>query len=179
MRPAGGRVDTIHTGVGGVASPGSPVLDLTGSDHVVSLEVELRDRELLAVDTEVTVRLPGGEAVAGVVTGADVVAAGDSEATGSADTIVEVRVTLAEPVDESMLGAPVDVVVDIDERPDVLTVPVNALLALTGGGHGLEVVAANRTVSLVPVETGMFAQGRVEVAGDGIEEGTVVGVAGR
>jgi hypothetical protein len=32
---------------------------------------------------------------------------------------------------------------------------------------------------IVPVDTGLFADGKVQVEGDGIAEGTVVGVAGR
>jgi hypothetical protein len=40
---------------------------------------------------------------------------------------------------------------EVDERVDVLMVPVNALLALTEGGHGVEVVASDGTTSNVPV----------------------------
>ena len=61
------------------------------------------------------------------------------------------------------------------QRPDVLTVPVNALLALSEGGYGLEVVS-DSTATVVAVEVGMFADGRVEVAGPGLAEGTTVGV---
>lgn len=93
--------------------------------------------------------------------------------------ITGVEVTLDENVDESLFGSPVDVVVDVDEREDVLVVPVNALLALPEGDHGLEVVADDGTTTIVPVETGLFADGKVEVTGEGIDEGTVVGAAGR
>jgi hypothetical protein len=57
----------------------------------------------------------------------------------------------------------------------VLTVPVTALLALSGGGYGLEVISGG-TASYVQVDTGLFAGGRVEVTGEGIDEGTVVGM---
>jgi multidrug efflux system membrane fusion protein len=60
----------------------------------------------------------------------------------------------------------------------VLAVPVGALLALAEGGYGLEVVRGG-TSAVVAVDTGMFADGKVEVSGGGIAEGTVVGVAGR
>jgi peptidoglycan hydrolase-like protein with peptidoglycan-binding domain len=169
----GTRVDTVHVRVGDPVTPGAPVLDLAGSDHVVALEVAVRDRDPLAVGTDVAVRLPGDLEVPGVVTTANAVAANDGE------TVIRVEVTLTEAVDETLLGATAEVVVEVDERTDVLAVPVNALLALADGGHGLEVVAGNGSTTIVPVDTGLFAAGRVEVSGDGIDEGTVVVVAAR
>jgi hypothetical protein len=69
--------------------------------------------------------------------------------------------------------------VDVDfvsnKRANVLAVPVVALLALPQGGFGVEVVQGTRT-RIVPVTTGMFAAGRVEVRGQGIAEGVRVGV---
>ncbi|MGI9121181.1 MAG: hypothetical protein ACR2G7_13870 [Acidimicrobiales bacterium] len=48
--------------------------------------------------------------------------------------------------------------------------PRQALVALAEGGYGLEVAdgAARRYVR---VETGLFAEGMVEVSGDGLAEG--------
>lgn len=187
--PAGGRVDTLHVGVGGTVAPGTAVLDVTGAEQVVSLEVDVVDRDMVKVGTDVTVGLPGGEEIAGTVTAAAVVEddsseggggdPGGEEDPGSDDTVTEVEVTLDGEVDESLLGSPVDVVVDVDQRENVLVVPVIALLALAEGGYGLEVVAADGSTSIVPVKTGLFADGKVEVEGAGIGEGTVVGVAGR
>jgi hypothetical protein len=187
--PEGGRVDGLQAEVGGTVAPGSAVLDISGSDQVVSLEVDVDDRDLLEVDTEVTITLPGGEEIAGTVSAAAVVEGepsdsggglgGDDESSGAEDAVTEVEVTVSDEVDESLIGSPVDVVVDVDEREDVLVVPVNALLALSEGGYGLEVVADDGTTSIVAVEAGLFADGKVEVDGDGIDEGTVVGVAGR
>lgn len=179
--PTGFQIDAVHVEPGDAVNPGTPVVDLTGTEQVVSLDVEVRDRDLLSPGTEVAVELPGGIEVAGTVTAAEVVPNPEAEGDpGVHDTITQVEVTLDELVDEALLGAPADLVIDIGERVDVLTVPVNALLALSEGGHGLEVVADDgTTISIVPVETGLFAQGRVEVSGEGIEEGTVVGVAGR
>jgi multidrug efflux pump subunit AcrA (membrane-fusion protein) len=68
--------------------------------------------------------------------------------------------------------------VDLDfvsqARKDVLAVPVAALLALPNGGYGVQVVQGGAT-RIVPVKTGMFAAGRVEVSG-GIAQGVMVGV---
>ncbi|TDE00572.1 peptidoglycan-binding protein [Jiangella asiatica] len=187
--PAGGRVDGVHVDVGGSVQPGSAVLDLTGNEQVVSLEADVDDRDLLAVDTAVTVGLPGGQHIAGSVRSVTVVKAESSgseggpgageESSGADDTITAVEVTLAEPVGEDLIGSPVDVLVAVDERTDVLLVPISALLALAAGGYGLEVVADDGTTSITAVDTGLFADGRVEVSGEGLAQGTVVGVAGR
>jgi hypothetical protein len=61
-------------------------------------------------------------------------------------------------------------------RANVLTVPVAALLALKEGGYGVEVVADNGVRHIVAVHTGLFAGGRVEVSGEGISDGTTVGM---
>lgn len=189
--PEGGRVGTVHAEAGTTVTPGTPVLDITGTDQVATLEVDVADRDLLAVGAAVTVVLPDGAEAAGTVTAATVVeapaasggggagAASDEEAASAEDAVVEVEVTLAAPVDAALTGSPVDVVLPVGERADVLVVPVTALLALAGGGYGLELVGADGTTSVVPVEPGLFADGRVEVTGDGIAEGDVVGVAGR
>jgi hypothetical protein len=73
--------------------------------------------------------------------------------------------------------AAVDIEFVTDGRQDVLSVPVAALLARPEGGFALEIVA-NGDSTLVQVTTGLFAAGRVEVAGDGIAEGMRVGVPG-
>ena len=56
---------------------------------------------------------------------------------------------------------------------NVLVVPVNALLALAGGGYAVEVVNAAGVHRLVPVTLGLFddAQGLVEVQGSGLRAG--------
>ena len=77
---------------------------------------------------------------------------------------------LAEPWDSEV----VDVSFAANRANDVLTVPVTALLALAEGGYAVEVFGSDNTRRLVAVDTGLFAQGRVEVTGDGISAGTLV-----
>lgn len=190
--PAGGRVDTLRSGVGDVVAPGTAILDITGSDQVVNLEVEVDDRDRFAVDTAVTVLLPGGDEVTGSVSSATVVEVGPQSPDGASggegggeaantdtEPVVLVEIALAESAPDELVGSPVEVVVGVDERTDVLLVPVTALLALAEGGYGLEVVADDGSASIVAVETGLFAEGKVEVDSPDIADGTVVGVAGR
>lgn len=184
--PDGRRVDALRIGVGDAVRPGGPVLDITATKQVVSLDADVDDRDLIDVGTKVKVALPGGDEVPGTVS-ATVVAevasddAGGGAEGGAADTepMVQAKITLDKQVGDDLVGATVDVIVAIDQRADVLLVPVNALLALAEGGYGLEIVNDDGTTSTVPVTTGLFADGKVQVEGDGIDEGTVVGVAGR
>ena len=53
-------------------------------------------------------------------------------------------------------------------RKGVLAVPVGTLLALSGGGYAVQLPGGR----LVPVRTGLFAKGQVEISGSGIGPGT-------
>jgi peptidoglycan hydrolase-like protein with peptidoglycan-binding domain len=183
--PAGGRVDALNVTVGDVVRPGAPLLDITGNDQVANFEADLDDRDRFDIGAKVTVVLPGGQEIAGSVSAMRIVkvaSGGSGEGLGGGATdsqaIVQVEVALARARDE-LVGAPVEVIVATDKRADVLLVPVSALLALAEGGYGLEVVRDDGTTKVVRVDTGLFADGKVEVRGAGIAKGTVVGVAGR
>jgi hypothetical protein len=59
----------------------------------------------------------------------------------------------------------------------VMAVPISALLALSGGGYGLEVIGPSGRHTLVGVRTGVFASGDVQVSGRGLAPGTRVVMA--
>ncbi|MGH9210348.1 MAG: hypothetical protein ACRD2C_06650 [Acidimicrobiales bacterium] len=87
---------------------------------------------------------------------------------------VEVTVTLEDPGAAGALDeAPVTVRVVTRAAEDVVAVPLDALLALAEGGFAVERVVGRHT-ELVAVETGAFADGWVEVAGDVAEGDEVV-----
>ncbi|MFC0533068.1 peptidoglycan-binding protein [Phytohabitans kaempferiae] len=175
LAPGELRVAEVTLGAGDQAS--GPVLTYTGTTRVVSVDLEVDKQQLVKKGLAATVELPGGKRVAGTVSSVGTVAK-VSPAGGSGDekTTLDVVVTVG---DQKAFGsldqAPVDVILESDKREDVLTVPLNALVALAEGGYGLQVVEGS-TTRYVAVETGMFAGGKVEVSGDGIGEGTVVGV---
>ncbi len=166
------RVSALDAALG--SQPAGPVLHHTGTTRAVTVDLDVDDQELAVAGAAVTVTLPGGATVAGTVATVGAVATAPSQPDGT--PTIEVGVTLA---DQAALGrldqAPVQVALVSASRPDVLTVPVSALLALREGGYGLEVVAEG-VATIVAVRAGMFADGRVEVSGDGIAEGTTVGV---
>ena len=157
------------------------VLSYTGTSRLVSIELKVADQALAIDGRTVTVRVPGQEPVEGKISkiGSVVTAASEPSQTAqsaASEARIGVTVTLA---GQNGLGsldaAPVDVDLVSDEREDVLTAPVAALLALTQGGFGVEIVDG-QTTRIVAVKTGLFAAGRVEVSGEGIAEGVLVGV---
>lgn len=156
-----------HSARVGDAIRGAPVLSYTGTTRLVTVALRVADQALAVEGREVTVTVPGLGTVAGEIARVGTVIR---------DGTIEVTVTIA---DQETLGAldaaPVDVDFVSEEREDVLAVPVAALLALAEGGYGVEVVDGD-TTRIVPVTIGMFAAGRVEVSGEGIAEGTRVGV---
>jgi len=170
------RVDGLRASVGDPIAPGRPVLTYTGTAKEVTVELDTADQRLAKKGAAVTVALPDGQTIGGrVASSTTVIEPGGSQGE-EPTTAVEVVVALT---DQKAAGAyvlaSVDVTFTASERPNVLTVPVAALLALTEGGFGVEVVEGEST-RYVPVRTGLFSGGRVEISGSGIREGTVVGM---
>lgn len=157
-----------HTARVGDAVGSSPALQYTGLDRVIAVPLRVTDLALAVEGRGVSITLPGGVTVVGEIS-----------QIGAVVNNGAVEVTVIIP-DQAALGllvaAPVDVDFVSQERADVLAVPVAALLALAEGGYGVEIVDGDNTY-IVPVRTGMFAGGRVEVSGEGIAEGVTVGVA--
>jgi multidrug efflux pump subunit AcrA (membrane-fusion protein) len=99
-------------------------------------------------------------------------------AEGQNPATTKIRVTIVVDDEKALAGldeASMVVGFKASERKNVLTVPVAALLALAEGGYGVQVVDGTAT-RIVAVRVGLFAGGRVEVSGDGLTEGTTVGM---
>ncbi|MDE3723492.1 peptidoglycan-binding protein [Nocardiopsis sp. N85] len=177
------RVTGHETSVGANIAPGTALLDTAATERVVRIDLDVDDRDLVAEGDEVSVEMPGGDLVTGEVASVGTVAnteEGTEDGTPGAEegATVEVLVRLPDDVAGFLDRAPVTVEVRGEAREDVLAAPVGALIALSGGGYGLSVVAADGTVRDVPVETGWFSDGLVEVSGDGVAEGTEVVIPG-
>lgn len=169
------RIDSFEAEIGQATGPEKSVLSYTGTDKVVTIEVDSDDQQLAKVGAKATVSMPDGETTDGEITDvSSVIKPGEGQE--EATTVIQVLVSLDD--DKAAKGldqASVTATFTASEREDVLTVPVAALIALEGGGFGVEVVDGGKTEQ-VEVETGLFASGRVEISGSGIAEGTVVGV---
>jgi membrane fusion protein, multidrug efflux system len=173
------RVYEVRGQVGDPAG-GQAVLSYTGTTRVVTVDLDVDQQRLAGKGAAVSVELPDGRTAQGKVASVETVidlGGGEGGQEQEPETKLEVTVSLA---DQKGLGdldqAAVDVSFTAEKREGVLSVPVAALLALAEGGYGVQVVEGTAT-RIVPVEIGMFSGGRVEVTGDGLSEGTTVGVA--
>lgn len=172
------------------ASASGQVISSSGTDRVVTADVPAADAGWAVVGHAVRITLPGGRAVAGTVAEAGAAGAGQtgggsggssdgqsSGGSGGSGSTVHVTIRIA---DQRALGGlqqgPVGVQYTLDRRPDVLAVPVTALLALAEGGYGLELVDGARS-RVVAVETGLVANGQVEVRSAQLRDGQTVGFA--
>ena len=163
VMPGAVRIAQRKGAIGSPASSG-PLLAVTGSEKIVSVDLDAARRELLTVGATVEVELPDGVKVpASVRSVSSVVTRPTDESKGDKPT-VEVIIGLGRAAD-AFESAPVDVIVTAARAENVLTVPVDALLALAEGGYAVERVTG-RSTELVAVETGAFADGFVEITGD-------------
>ncbi|MGW5577163.1 peptidoglycan-binding protein [Micromonospora chokoriensis] len=178
------RVAAASLRVGAPAT--GDVLTVTTTKQVVTATVKEKQAGLAKAGNTVTVHLPGGRTTKGTVAGA-ANAATAAGAQGSAPAGGEItappeggqggETVVVSIADQAALknhsGADVQVRYVVATRADVLTVPVTALLALAEGGFGLE-IQEGATTRILTVKTGLAAQGRIEVSGAGIDQGTTV-----
>ncbi|MDV5147550.1 peptidoglycan-binding protein [Streptomyces sp. SBC-4] len=169
------RVKEAGAATGDQVGPGRPVLTVTGSERVVRFKLPVADAGLAKTGTKVSVQLPDGTTAPGKVSSVGRTASAGSE---PQDRTPKIDITVSFDAPGKVSGvdqSPVAIDLTGETREDVLSVPVTALLALPGGGFGVQVVENGRTRD-VEVELGMFGQGRVEVSGKGLREGMKVGV---
>ncbi|GAA1805743.1 peptidoglycan-binding protein [Actinomadura chokoriensis] len=152
---------------------GGPVLTCTGTTRVVGVELDVKYQRLVKKGAGVEVELPSGDTVKGEVASVGKVA---KEGREGRPSTVEVEISVPS---QKSLGpydkAPVKVSFTANRHRDVLAVPIGALLAQGDGGYAVQVVENGR-VRTVPVETGVFTEGEVEITGSGLKEGMRVGV---
>ncbi|WP_181435872.1 peptidoglycan-binding protein [Curtobacterium sp. MCSS17_006] len=171
-----GQATGAGAGVRGTGGPdagtGGDVLQVTSTDRVVTATVSQRDAERLAVGTEVDVRINGtGDTLRGEVT--------DAHPSASEDGGNQVDVSVSfEPGDRKLpAAASAQIEAKGATARGVLSVPVAALVAGSGGGYAVDVVRRDATTKRVPVVPGFTADGRVAITGE-VGEGERVVVPG-
>jgi hypothetical protein len=182
----------VRTGAAGVAagdpaSPGQAPYQVTTDHRVVTVPLNPVSAPRVTRGEQVTIILPAGVSARARVTaigppapsGSGMASTPGSSVAGSAPAATTVlTVTPAHPRRTGTAsGVPVQVSLTTHVASGVLAVPVSALLALSGGGYGLEVVEPSGAHHLVGVRTGVYAGSLVQVSGPRIAAGTTVVVA--
>ncbi len=176
--PTAARITSVAATLGTSAPAGQAVMSATSISRVVTVDLETSQQSEVAVGDHVSVTLPNNDTTPGVVTSVGKVATSSSSnpanlgvpSSSGAATIT----VLVAPTDPAATGTwdQAQVTVDITTASvnDALVVPVDALLALSGGGYAVEVAATNGVHHLVSVMLGIFddAQGLVQVSGSGL-----------
>ncbi len=152
------------------------IMTTTATARTVTVDLSARRQRLVKKGDRVQVELPTGRVVNATITDVGRVAKSNDgdQPGGGGDPTITVTISLDRGATVDGLDeAPVEVRVATSVSKNVLAVPVSALLARANGGYALEVVDGS-TTHLVPVETGSYADGYVEISGSGIGEGTRV-----
>lgn len=163
------------------AAPGGIPYAVTSTTRTVSVPLN-PDLPPVHVGQSVSIHLPTGARVAGGITAVGPAPPSSSPGSGPASASSG-RGTIATvtPTDPAATGTengvPVEVSLVTGSAKHVLAAPISALLALAGGGYGVEVDEPSGAHRLVGVTTGMFTGTRVQVAGRGIGPGTKVVVS--
>jgi hypothetical protein len=156
--PSAARVTAVSATLGGPAS--GLIMTATSTTRQVSIELDASQQSEVKAGDHVTITLPDNSTTPGVVASVSKVAttpSGSNGSDGSSTPTVTVHIRPTRPADTGHLDqAPVQVAITTATVHHVLVVPVNALLALAGGGYAVEVVNADGTHHLVSVSPGLF-----------------------
>jgi hypothetical protein len=172
------RVVASQTRVGAAVAPGTTVLTGTSANRAVIAQLETSQRGTVRVGDQVAVSLPDNDPIPGRVTALGAVATAPSGDEGAGPVqpdlaTVPVTIAISLPRDLGLDQAPVTVDITTDTRPDVLLVPIAALLARPGGGYQVRLAGGG----VAPVDPGRFDEstGQVEIV-QGLTEGQSVEV---
>jgi hypothetical protein len=161
------RITKVNAVTGDKAAGGGAFMQASSTDRQVTVALNANQQADVAVGDKVTITLPNGKSTPGAVSSVGKVATKEND-----KTTIDVQIKPSNPkVTGELDQAPVQVAIVSDTVEDVLSVPVNALLATAGGGYAVEVVDPSGEHRLVAVKTGLFddSAGQVEVTGSGLE----------
>ena len=165
---------------------GSSVLTATSITRQVSIALDASDQSEVAVGDKVSITLPDDKTTPGVVSSVGTVATsssgnagntGSSSGGGSSGSSSPTITVLVDPTNPDATGtwdqAAVDVTITTGVAKNALVVPVDALLAQSGGSYAVEVVGSNGVHRLVAVDLGLFddAAGLVQITGSTLTTG--------
>jgi hypothetical protein len=179
--PTAARVTTLQAGLGAPAT--GPVLAASSTVRTVTVALQPDLASQVKVGDRVTITLPDGSTTPGTVMSVGKVALVPSNNPGGPDSgpTVSVHIRPTHPKASGSLDqALVEVAITDQTLHNVLAAPVTALLARSGGGYAVEIVASDGTHHLVQVTPGLFddVAGMVQVSGPELRAGQRVVVPG-
>lgn len=177
---------------------GTAVLETNATQLVVTVDLDATKQSEAQVGEPVTVEMPAGNTVSGRITAVSRVAqsssngsngnggngggnggngnggnGGNGNGNGGSNSTIPVTIALSGRTTGAGLDqAAVSVSFSEARANGVLSVPVTALLAVSGGNYAVQEASAPH--SLIPVSTGLFAAGYVQISGPGIYPGLAV-----
>jgi len=179
----------------GGGSSGTAILQTTSTHLVVTVDLSASSQSEAKAGERVTVEMPAGNTVNGRITAVSPVAQsssgsgngnnsgsgsgggsgggnGSSGSGGSSSTIpVTIRLS-GHHTGAGLDQAAVSVNFAQQRARNVLSVPVTALVATSGGSYNVQTAATPH--QLIPVTTGLFAAGYVQISGPGVYAGLQV-----
>jgi len=170
--PTAARITAVTAQLGGPA--GGPVMIASSTAQQVTVDLNASQQSQVRAGDHVTITLPNNRTTPGTVTSVGTVAITPSNESGPGTPTITVQITPTNPRATGTLDqAPVQVAITTRTVHNGLVVPVNALLALSGGGYAVEVVNPDGTHRLVRVSPGLFddASELVQVTGSGLAAG--------
>jgi peptidoglycan hydrolase-like protein with peptidoglycan-binding domain len=187
FQPRRRRVATVSEATEAPPAPAAPadpaaqqsapaLMTTTSTRRIVTGDLETTQFELAERGASVRVEMPDGEKVGGRIMRVGRVAEAVPASAEDTDPTPTVELTIRLKRRSSGVGvdqAPVDVDLEKQRARDVLTIPVTALLARQGGSLAVEVREGDRR-RIVPVETGLYTDGYVEITGPGLRAGMTV-----
>jgi hypothetical protein len=193
----GGGASNGGGGGGSGSGSGAAVLETSSTKLVATVNLDATKQSEAKVGEPVTVEMPGGSTVNGKVIAVSPIAQsssnsgngnsgngggggggsgngnGNGNGNGSSGATIPVTIGLSGRTSGAGLDqAAVSVSFAQAEAKGVLSVPVTALLAVAGGNYAVQQAASPHT--LIPVITGLFAAGYVQISGQGIYPGLAV-----
>ena len=158
------RIGTVSVDDGEFILLGQQVLTLTEPDFTITLTLNPTDRGNLEVGMEVEVELQASDqdAVPGVIVELDETATVSADGSERYEGVIETSESL-----DAVDGANVNVDVTREEKVDVITVPVAAVLQDGQGNDVVRVVLSDGTTTQVKVEVGLSEGAFVEIT-DGL-----------
>ena len=178
FEPTALRIAADSASLGATVQQGAPILQATSTTPVVTVALDPALQTKIKAGDAVSVSMPDGSTTGATVSDVGTVATlpqSGSPGGGNATPTIEVTVALEDPAATGGLDqAPVSVSITTATADSVLAVPVSALVELLEGGYAVQIQAADGTLRYVRVHLGLFANGWVEVTGQGLAEGQTV-----